>query len=157
MQPPSKYHGIVCGNVAGLLRDFAIQTRKGYLVGTNESGLLVESDPDTARGPNVSFYEDDQTAGTRDRTSTMPAPRLAVEVLSPGVNHTQLTKRVLQFLARGVAAVWVIDPETRSVAVDHPSGLPRLLDEADELDGHDALPGFRCRVAAFFALPGKPL
>ena len=35
--------------------------------------------------------------------------------------------------------------------------LPRVLDEADELDGNDVLPDFRCRVAEFFAVPGKPL
>src|SRR5271167_23618 len=61
MPPPSKYHGFVCGNVSGVLRAYAIQRQKGYPC-TNDSGFLVESDPDTVRGADVSFYEDEQTA-----------------------------------------------------------------------------------------------
>jgi Uma2 family endonuclease len=154
MPPPNKYHGFVCSNVAGVLRSFAIQRQKGYPC-SNDAGFILESDPDTVRGPDVSFYEDDQTADTMDRKYSPQVPRLVVEVLSPGANPNKVMKRVLQFLARGVALVWVIDPELRSIAVYHPSRLPRVLDEADELDGNEVLPDFRCRVAEFFALPGK--
>ena len=154
MPPPTKYHGFVCGNVARVLGNFAVQRGKGYPC-SNDSGFIVESDPDTVRGPDLAFYEDDQTADTMDRKYTAQVPRLAVEVLSPGANHNKVMKRVLQFLAGGVALVWVLDPELHSVAVYHPSRLPRVLDEQDELDGNDVLPDFHCRVADFFALPGK--
>jgi hypothetical protein len=54
----------------------------------------------------------------------------------------------------GVEMVWLIDPEARTVTVYRPDQGPHLLEEADELTGEDVLPGFRCRVADFFVLPG---
>jgi Uma2 family endonuclease len=154
MPPPHKYHGRVCAKVCCLLETYAAGVGKGYPV-SNDSGFCLETNPDTVRGADVSFYEDDQTADTMDRKYTTRLPKLAVEVLSPSDSPNKVTKRVTQFLIRGIALVWVIDPEVRSVAVYHPAKLPRVLDEGDELDGNDVLPGFRCRVAEFFALPGK--
>jgi Uma2 family endonuclease len=40
MPPPSKFHGFVCGNVAGILRNYAAQRRKGYPC-TNDAGVVV--------------------------------------------------------------------------------------------------------------------
>ncbi len=60
MPPPMKYHGFVCANISGILRTFAIQRKSGYPC-SNDSGLIVEHDPDTVRGPDVTFYEDEQT------------------------------------------------------------------------------------------------
>jgi Uma2 family endonuclease len=154
MPPPNKYHGRVCLKVGTILEEYAARKGKGYPVG-NDAGFLVESDPDTVRGPDVSFYEDDQTADTMDRKYSPQLPKLAVEVLSPGDNPNKVTRRVSQFLGRGVAMVWVIDPELRTVAVYEPAKLPRVLDETDELTGEDVLPDFRCRVALFFAMPGQ--
>jgi Uma2 family endonuclease len=103
----------------------------------------------------VSFYEDEQTADTKDRKYTAAPPKLVVEVLSPGVSPNKVAKRVGQFLARGVGLVWIIDPEVRSIAVYQAGKLPKVLDDTEELSGEDVLPDFRCRVADFFALPGR--
>ncbi len=155
MPPPHKYHGFVCGRVASAFTNYAESRGAGYPC-TNDSGFLVEADPDTVRGPDVSYYEDEQDADTMDRKYTANPPKVAAEILSPGDNANKVTRRVLQFLARGVALVWVIDPEMRSVAVYRPGALPKVLDETDELSGEDVLPDFRCLVARFFSLPGKP-
>ncbi|HRA89064.1 MAG TPA: Uma2 family endonuclease, partial [Planctomycetaceae bacterium] len=44
MPPAGKYHGFVCGNVAGILRNFSIQRGKGYVC-TNDAGVIVGRDP----------------------------------------------------------------------------------------------------------------
>jgi Uma2 family endonuclease len=154
MPPPFKYHGRVCAKVCALLENYASRVGKGYPV-SNDAGFILETNPDTVRGADISFYEDEQTAADMDRKYTTALPKLAVEVLSPNDQHTKVVKRIAQFIARGIALVWVIDPEVRSITVYHPAKFPRVLDETDELDGNDVLPDFRCRVAEFFALPGK--
>jgi Uma2 family endonuclease len=153
MPPPGKYHGFVCGNVAGILRNFGIQRGRGYVC-TNDSGLQVAQDPDTVRGPDVTFYEDDQTAADMDRQYAAAPPRLAVEVLSPTARHGRTVRRVMQMLRFGVSLVWVIDPEGRDVSVYRAGRDPQVVTEQDELSGEDVLPGFSCRVAEFFATPG---
>ena len=148
-----KYHGFVCGNIAGILRNFAIQRRKGYVC-TNDAGLLVEQDPDTVRGPDVTFYEDAQTAADMDRQYAARPPLLAVEVQSPRDRINRTIRRITQMLRAGVAVVWLVDLEGRDVSVYRPGQDPILVVEGQELTGDPVLPDFRCHVADFFALPG---
>jgi Uma2 family endonuclease len=153
MPPPGKYHGFVCGRVSGILSIFAAQRRRGYPC-ANDSGLVVEQDPDTVRGPDLTFYEDDQTAENMDRKYAIEPPRLVVEVLSPSDQTTKVNRRLSQYLKKGVPLVWLVDPEIRSVTVYRHGKDHYVLDEGEELTGEEVLPDFRCRVAEFFALPG---
>ncbi len=154
MPPPSKYHGFVCGNVSGILRNYASQSKSGYPC-SNDSGIQVEDDPDTVRGPDVSFYVDDQTADTMERKYAVEPPRLVVEVLSPNDQQSRTNRRISQFLMRGVPLVWLVDPEVRCVTVYRRDRYPVVVDETEELTGEEVLPDFRCRVAEFFARPGQ--
>jgi Uma2 family endonuclease len=153
MPPPGKYHGFVCGRVSGVLTIYAAQRRRGYPC-TNDSGLVVEHDPDTVRGPDVTFYEDDQTAESMDRKYAIEPPRLVVEVLSPNDQTTRVLRRLSQYLKKGVPLVWLVDPEVRSVTVYRHGKDHYVLDEGEELTGEEVLPDFRCRIAEFFAMPG---
>ena len=153
MPPPGKYHGFVCGNVAWILGNFAVRRRKGYVC-TNGSGIVIEQDPDTVLGPDVTYYEDAQTIDDMDRQYSARPPLLAVEVSSPNDRINRTIRRITQMLHAGVAQVWLVDPEGRDVSVYRAGHDPVLLTEGQELTGDPALPDFRCRIADFFALPG---
>lgn len=153
MPPPGKHHGFVCGNIAGILRNFAIQRRKGYVC-TNDAGMLVEQDPDTVRGPDVTFYEDAQTTIDMERQYAVRPPLLAVEAASPNDRLNRTMRRVTQMLNGGVGQVWLVDPEGRDVTVHRRGQDPLHLTEEQEITGDPVLPDFRCRVAEFFARPG---
>jgi Uma2 family endonuclease len=151
---PGERHGFVCLNVGRVLGNFAFQRRKGYACG-NDTGLILERNPDTVRGPDLVFYDqarryNDLNPGYSDRP-----PTLAVEVLSPNDRWGQVTRRITQFLGRGVLVIWLVDPEGRSVTVYRPNQLPQVFEGDDELTGDPELSGFRCRVADLFSLPGE--
>ena len=154
MPPPGKYHGFVCGNIAGILRNYAVKRARGYVC-TNDAGLIVERDPDTVRGPDVTFYDDNQTADTMDRQFAERPPVLAVEVMSPNDRLNRTLLRISQMLELGVRMVWVVDPETRDVSVYRRGAAHRLVATDQELTGEDVLTEFRCRVSEFFHLPGQ--
>src|SRR5262245_22176203 len=61
MSRPGKRHGLICANVAGVLRNHAVQRQKGYVC-SNDTGVVVERGPDTVRGPDVLFFEDAEQA-----------------------------------------------------------------------------------------------
>src|SRR4051812_16925676 len=82
MSLPGKLHGFVCANVAFLLMLFARERKKDYVC-SNDTGLIVERDPDTVRGPDVMFFEDATKAEDIGRKWGEAPPRLSVEVLSP--------------------------------------------------------------------------
>lgn len=140
--------------MGGILRNYTFQRRKGYVLG-NDTGVILERGPDTVRGPDVGLYDqvkryDDLSPGYCEQS-----PTLAVEVLSPSDRWGKVTRRIAQFLRQGIAVVWVVDPEGRSVTVYRPSQLPHVIEGEDELTGDPEMPGFRCRVADFFYMPGE--
>jgi Uma2 family endonuclease len=144
----------LCGNIAALLGNYARQRGRGYVC-SNDTGVLVEEDPDTVRGPDLSYFDDVESAADVERAYAAAPPLLAVEVLSPHDRLTRMAVRVAQLLSRGVQLVWVVDAEAREVCVYRRGRDPYIATVAQELTGDDVLPDFRCRVAEFFALPGR--
>lgn len=151
---PMQRHGTVCMNTGSILWVYTRQRSKGYVT-ANDAGVILERDPDTVRGPDIALYEDAQTfAELHPKYGEVP-PRLAVEVLSASDRWGPVFRKIADYLRNGVDMVWLIDPESRTVTVYRPDSAPRVYEEYEELDGEDVLPGFRCRVADFFLLPGE--
>jgi Uma2 family endonuclease len=154
MSRPGRRHGFVCMNVGSILRAFAIARKKGYVC-SNDTGVVVERDPDTVRGPDVMLFEDVTTYQELPVGYGEQPPLVSVEVLSPNDTHGEIMRRVREQIRFGTRLVWVVDPEARNVSVYRPGQEPYVVEENEELTGEDVLPGFRCRVAEFFAFPGQ--
>ena len=154
MSRPGRMHGFICANVAILLGLYARQRKKGYVC-SNDTGVIVERDPDTVRGPDVMFFEDAETFEEIDRKWEGGPPRLAVEVLSPNDSAGNVNRRIRDQLRFGTPLVWLLDPEERNVTVYRPGRDYQVLEEGEEITGEDVLPDFRCKVAEFFNLPGQ--
>ncbi|MDA1051243.1 MAG: Uma2 family endonuclease [Planctomycetota bacterium] len=154
MPLPGKYHGFVCGNVSAILGNFAASRGRGYVC-TNDAGVIVGGDPDTVRGPDVTFYEDAQTSDDMERQYAADPPLLAVDVMSPTDRINRVSIRISQLLRRGVPMVWVIDPEARDISIYTLGRDPILLTEKDTLVAEELLPGIRIPVKDLFALPGQ--
>jgi Uma2 family endonuclease len=152
--PPGELHGILCGWIAHLLWGY-VQERNAGAVSTNDTGLLVETNPDSIRGPDLMLFADSKALANLNKKHTTRVPVLVVEVLSPTDRPNVSTRRTSQYLRRGVALVWLVDPENRTVAVHESGQIAQVLDESGELTGGNLLPGLRFAVADFFKLPGE--
>jgi Uma2 family endonuclease len=153
MSRPGRRHGLVCANVVGILRNYVIQRKKGYVC-SNDTGVVVERNPDTVRGPDVMLFEDAATADQVDEKYGEKPPVLAVEVLSPNDTTGKLMRRVREQFRFGTKLLWALDPDARNVIVFQPGKDDRVAEESEDLTCEDILPAFRCRVAEFFELPG---
>ncbi len=154
MPPPGEFHGLVCALLVKVFWDYAFRTGKGYVC-CNDTGLVVERDPDTVRGPDVMFFAESRQLPELNRKFAVRPPQLVAEVLSPNDQSGKVMRRITQFLKRGVPLVWLVDPEARNIVIYQPGKEPYLREEQEELTGEDVLPDFRCRVADFFTLPGQ--
>jgi Uma2 family endonuclease len=153
LPPPMKPHGAICMRVGYFLTAYVDRRGHGYTT-CNDSGVILARDPDTVRGPDLALYEDaDRFVDLHPKYGEVP-PRLAVEVLSPNDRAVQLMRKITEYLTSGVGMVWVLDPERRTVTVYRPDRPQVQFDESQEVSGEEVLPGLRCRVADFFALPG---
>lgn len=147
--PPGGQHGAIAGMLAMLLRVWAKQTGSGY-VGV-EAGYILSRDPDTVRGPDISYVRQDHipVSGIPEGFWNL-APDLAVEVVSPGETADGVRQKVRDFLGAGTPLVWTIYPRTQEVIVHTPDGLARTYTRTMILEFPDVLPGFSCTVAELF-------
>ena len=154
MSLPGERHGVVCGNASGLLWVYTRQRKRGQVC-TNDTGLLVERDPDTVRGADVTLYNQVRRYEELNLKYSDQPPTLLVEVLSPNDQFGKVIRRINRFLAMGVALVWVLDPEDRTVTVFRSGKEPVGFKADQEVTGEDVLPDLSIKVAEFFALPGQ--
>jgi Uma2 family endonuclease len=152
---PGELHGVVCWLVARLLGNYLFARGAGYLC-TNDTGLLVRRGPDTVRGPDVTLYLAGKPVGQLSRKYATDVPALVVEVMSPTDTHRRTTRRVGQYLKRGVPVVWVVEPDDRVVYVHKADEFTKVLEGDEPLTGNGVLPDFACKVSDLFALPGLP-
>ena len=154
LPPPMMPHGVVCGNVGWILNDFVHHRNRGFVC-TNDTGVILETNPDTVRGIDVSLYGELLAFSELPRKYSTRLPLLAVEVLSPDDRPGKTMRRVGPFLRQGISLVWIIDPEACDVTVHRPGREPYVVGGDEELTGDDLLTDFKCRVADFFKLPGE--
>jgi Uma2 family endonuclease len=151
---PNQVHGTVASNVVFELKTFARRVRRGNVVG-NDSGVILEEDPDTVVGPDVAYFTDSSTYGEiPDGWAEVP-PLLAVEVLSPSDRPGKTNAKVRDYLDNGVRVVWVIDCDERNVTVFRPAKPLEVVNETGELTGGEEMPDFRCPVRNFFVADGE--
>jgi len=150
--PPSGFlHGTVAGNFARLLGEYVAKYDVG-VISVAEAGYTLRQNPDTVRAPDVAFVSKERIlAHGKPEKFWEGAPDLAVEVVSPNDRFDDVLGKVQEYLAAGARLVWVALPRTKSIMVYHPNGVIKILQEGDDLQGEDVLPGFVCLVQKIFA------
>jgi len=148
MSRPSSWVG---GRLHRFLDIFVEEHRLGWAWPADQGYACFPDVPGNVRKPDVSFIRKDRLpdALTSEGYTYIP-PDLAVEVVSPNESADEVENKVLEYLHAGVALVWVINPEARTVHIHRQDGSVGWLREEGELSGEDVVPGFRCRVAAIF-------
>ncbi|HMD33411.1 MAG TPA: Uma2 family endonuclease [Vicinamibacterales bacterium] len=150
MTPAGSLHGVVGMRLAVALGAYVDQHELGVLFAA-DTGFKLASNPDTVRAPDVAFVRRERIPATGiPRTFWPGAPDLAVEVLSPTDERSEVNEKIADYLAAGVAYVWFVEPSSRRVTIHQRNAPPRVLGEADTLDGGDLLPGFRYPLSKLF-------
>lgn len=150
MPPAGSQHGRIAINVGFLIEQWCRKDDRGVVLG-NDAAIVIETDPDTVRGADVSFLSQTRipSDGLPEGALRIP-PDLVVEVLSPSDRWADVFDKVTEYLAIGVKEVWVVDGTKRLVDVFRPNVGPKRYANSDELTSPDVLPGFSTPVAEFF-------
>lgn len=150
MPRPTWEHGEIAGNVASMIKQYLKQKPIGRVA--VESGVLLEQNPDTVRGPDVSFMSKERMPlGERMDKFAERTPDLCVEIVSPSNTRKGLEEKLEEYFTAGCRVAWVVDPDERSVTVYTEPHEGKVLKGDKVLDGGNVLPGFSCKVSEFFA------
>lgn len=149
---PAPLHGRIAIKLGGRLDAFTERHGLGFVF--DHTGFALYRDPDTVRGPDLSFVARDRVPSTRyEGTFWRIAPDLAVEILSPSNRRRQTLEKVNEYLDAGSRLVWVVDPKRRTVTVYRPGTDPVCIDVGGTLEGGDVLPGFSVPLVELFGTP----
>ena len=150
VSPAARRHGSISMRIATAVAGWGYPRAVGELF-DGATGFVLRREPPLVRCPDVAFLATRRMSPDDIDLPIQLAPDLAVEVLSPSNTAAEMLRKLNDYLGHGVRLVWIVDPETRSVAVHSPDRPPRWLGVDDTLDGGDVLPGFATPVASFFA------
>ncbi|HEY7030954.1 MAG TPA: Uma2 family endonuclease [Thermomicrobiales bacterium] len=139
MPPPKPEHGYVCMRLSRWLA--SSEEAGDFTVFGNDSGVTLERNPDTVRGPDVAVYRNGDLP-PRPWTSYFAIPPvLAGEVASPGDAAAEIEEKIDDYRRAGVPLIVYCFPHQRIVWVDGAGRERIVLHENDLLDVSDALPG----------------
>lgn len=153
MNIPGSRHGWLCARVAKLLAIYVDDNKLGRVF-CNDAGMITERDPDTVRGPDISFFSYGRLPKDADLEGYAEvAPEVAIEVRSPRDRWPKILERVSEFHNAGVLIVYVIDPKKQTVTAFEPdSEQPsRTLASDDELTFPEPLAGLSIAVRELFS------
>jgi len=150
MSPSSIRHAWVAASVAVLIRNHVVENSLGMVIGA-EGGFLIESDPDTVRGPDAALICPERIKQGLPETGFFPgAPDFAVEVISPGDTSTAVSAKSEQWLRSGCRTVWLIDPGRETAAVCTLEDGSYVMRSVEILTEPELLPGFELPVNELF-------
>ena len=153
LSPVNDPHGAVAGYIVTAFNNYSRPRGAGWA--RVETGYWLHHDPDTVRGPDVSFRL--RSRGEREIPSTgfvSGAPDIAVEVISPSNTATAVARKVGEYLDAGALRVWVAYPATltasRCVIIHRPDGTATTYTGNDVITDEELLPGFSLPLSEIF-------
>ena len=154
LAPANDVHGEIASNV-----DFAFSSysrQRGIGRTRVETGYRLEQNPDTVRGPDVSFVLLPRGPGvTLTGRFVLNAPDIAVEVVSPSNSAAEIERKVGEYMAAGSQRVWAVHPATRRnprrVVVHRADGSTTTYTGDDVITDEELLPGFSLPLSEIFS------
>lgn len=132
-----------------LLGSYVEKGKLGIILGADGTIRLA---PGLVRIPDVAFFSWYRLPARKIPHEPIPdlVPDLAVEVLSKYNTKQEMDRKLEDYFAAGVRAVWYVDPDKRTVQVFSSPEQSTVLQEKDVLEGGQVLPGFSVPVAELF-------
>lgn len=151
MSPAKRDHGLICVQIASALNQHVISRRLG-LVFDSSTGFRL--DPENVLSPDAAFCSSAtlrRDSPALDNFGSVP-PDLCVEVISASERKAKIRRKLELYFTRGTRLVWLVRPRRKLVEVyTAPEAVTlKRLDDGDELDGGDVLPGFRLPLTQVF-------
>jgi Uma2 family endonuclease len=136
--------------IATILNNFVLPRKLGLVLGSDG---MFRLERDKIRIPDVAYISKQRFAGRTLKPGAFweLGCDLAVEVISPSNTQREMERKLRDYFAAGVTAVWLVYPKTREVAVYSSATEFVTLGGDAALEGGAVLPGFSVPVSQIFA------
>lgn len=136
-------------------------TTQGVFIHTQSPYVLTYSSNwvKGSRVPDIMVYRADRMAVYQAQDPDWAAkpfvlvPDVCIEIVSPNDTDTEIEEKIERYLADGVRAIWVINPQVKiTMLYQAGSNQVKRLTVSDTLDGGEVLPGFTLPLATLFGV-----
>lgn len=154
MPPPGDIHGRTQLKIGRYLDTNAEELGLGE--GWVEVGIVLRRDPDRVVGADAAFVLATSLPTRRSVEGYLETiPEIVIEILSKNDTTPEVLAKRDEYFGAGVRAVWVLDPDDRTVTVHAPPAAPAEFGPADTLTS-PLLPGFAVPVNLLFPVRTTP-
>jgi len=148
---PFATHGKVCSLINHYITAFVLEHDLGQVM-SNDTWMRTTRKPDSVRGPDVMYFSYSRLSkGPLPKRLLEVSPDLVVEVRSPSDRLSAMNNKALEYLAAGVRAVILLDPDRAAATVFREEELPQTFHNGDSLSVPEILPGFEVMLAKLFS------
>lgn len=146
----NKAHSRCLVRLTSVLESWA-EMHADFAVLAGEAGFQLEKDPDTSVGIDlvvapasvVNFMESDSTI-------VQGLPIVAIEIVSPSDTQGRIREKTQLYLRSGVSAVWLVDPEEKTVRIHRAGRPPQQFNESEVIADTAELPGLKVNLSRVF-------
>ncbi len=141
----NNYSSEIAMLIGSLLTVFVRQNDLGRVTGA-DGGYQVSGERYI---PDVAFISKAKQPEPSRAAYNPNPPDLAVEVLSPSNDESDMRIKVVNYLRAGTT-VWVVSPDKKEVEVYSPVDAPKTVGIDGTIEGGEVLPGFALLVKDIF-------
>lgn len=149
----NELHTTCTSRLSHFLWDWVFRQPKPWgQVNDGEAGVRLRGTPESTVGVDVVYMPPSYTTKPKNAKTTLidGIPTLAVEVLSPIDSEDEINEKIKEYLASGVAHVWIVDPAFETIQVHQPGRKPRMFNTDDTITCEPDMPGFSLPVMRVF-------
>lgn len=143
--------GTMTGEIGALLLNHATEYGLTFFVGV-ATGFQI--DAYNLRFPDVHVTAYDRMSAYDETEGPWPhfTPDIVVEALSFNNTLARLARKIEDYFANGTRAMWIADPDQRTVTIRRPGAAEQVFGIGDILSSEPGIPDFSCPVADIFAV-----
>lgn len=116
-----------------------------------DATFVLDSTPGQVRKmrePDVAFVASENVKPTEGFIYL--APDLAVEIISPSQDYSELRIKIDEYLTHGTQQVWLVLPRLKQIEVFYPNDTTRIYRIDDTITDEALLPGFSLSLSEIF-------
>jgi Uma2 family endonuclease len=148
VSPAGMRHSAIAVKIAHRIAEFLDMNPIGEVYSAD---VGIQFPSGNVRSPDVTFVSTAKLPGGESPdTFGEVIPDLAVEVLSPSDNMTQVGRKIGEYFENGVPLVWLVDPRHQTVTIYRSLTDTETRTINDTITAEPVLPGFSVPIKLFF-------
>lgn len=151
MSPTGFLHGIITNELARIVSNHIREHKLGIVTAAETGYRLTDN---TVIAPDIAFVHADRLPTEPVESYLSLTPDLAVEVMSPSNNASEMSRKIDLLMQHGTQLIWIVHPTLKTIDVYTKDGDKvnvNFLKDDDTLTGGTVLLDFSLKLTDLFA------